>query len=204
MDAYELINKLIDSLNELISKDNINFRTTNLSNKLLETLKIIENCTSCEKDKINEYNFNYLHELINELKSEKVEQEKKVIINKLNEKLIYIDDELNRKVLCEGCKKKKIENLIIKCGNEEMAELLYQSKLNSDNIYYVRWIPFNEFKNIEYLAKGGFGEVQKAVWIGHGYYYRYVYKEREVVIKRLYNSRDKILDILKEVNKKKV
>ena len=41
MDAYELTNKLLDSLNELITKDDINFGTTNLSNELIETLKII-------------------------------------------------------------------------------------------------------------------------------------------------------------------
>ena len=100
----------------------------------------------------------------------------------------------------EGCKENKIEKLITKCGNEEMAKLLYESKLNSNYIQwrplnnhnYIQWIPFNEFQNIKYLAKGGFGEVHKAEWIGH-------YKEKEVVLKRLYNSRD----ILKEVNKKK-
>ena len=108
----------------------------------------------------------------------------------------------------EGCKENKIEKLITKCGNEEMAKLLYESKLNSNYIQwrplnnhnYIQWIPFNEFQNIKYLAKGGFGEVQKAEWIG-----RYTrYKETEVVLKRLYNSHDKISDILKEVNKKKV
>ena len=77
-----------------------------------------------------------------------------------------------------------------------MARLLYEIKFNSGT--GIRWIPFNEFQNIKYLAKGGFGEVQKAEWIG-GYD-----DEKEVVLKRLYNSRDKILDILKEVNKKKV
>jgi hypothetical protein len=37
-------------------------------------------------------------------------------------------------------RKKKLEKLINKCGNEEMAKLLYESKLNSDNI-----IIFNGF-----------------------------------------------------------
>jgi serine/threonine protein kinase len=87
-----------------------------------------------------------------------------------------------------------------------MARLLYESKLNLADIYHIRWIPFNEFQNIKYLAKGGFGEVQKAEWIGN--YYtdgnENKYAEIEVVLKRLYNSHDKILDILKEVNKKKV
>ena len=209
MDTYKLINKLFESLNKLIS---INVRTTKYSNELIETLKIIENCTSCKKVDIKENDFDEFHKLINKIKSEKkgiinklinkIKSEKGEenddIIDKLNGRLIEIDDKLNRNILCEGCKEKKVEKLITKCGNEEMAKLLYESKLNSDNIYYLRWIPFSEFGNIKYLAKGGFGEVQKAVWFG--YYYG---KEREVVLKTLYNSRDKILDILKEVNKKK-
>ena len=80
-----------------------------------------------------------------------------------------------------------------------MAKLLYQCKLNSVDIAYIRWIPFNEFQNIKYLAKGGFGEVQKAVWIGHYYYGSY--EDMNVVLKRIYNSSDNILDILKEVCK---
>ena len=77
-----------------------------------------------------------------------------------------------------------------------MARLLYQSKLNSKNIYHIRWIPFNEFGNIEYLDKGGFGEVSKAKWIEYE-----VYRE-DIVLKRIYNSSNNILDILKEVNRK--
>jgi hypothetical protein len=198
MDA---INNLFNSLNELIKGD-INVRTTNLSNELLETLKLIENCTSCKK-----YNIKYIkyidgfHKLINKIESEKEEQKKKETINKLNDVLIDIDKELNISVLCEGCKEKKIKKLIDKCGNEEMAKFLYQCKLNTYNTHYIRWIPFNEFGNIEYLAKGGFGEVSKAKWIGN--YNRYnEYKERDVVLKSIYNSGDNILDILKEVNKK--
>ena len=193
----EAINNLFNSLNRLINKDNISVRITNLSNESLETLKLIENCTSCKKYNIKEKYFNELHKLINEIESEKEEQKKKGIANGLNNELIKIDDELNRKVLCEGCKEKKIKKLINKCENEEMARLLYQSKLNSFNIFkgYIRWIPFNEFGNIEYLAKGGFGEVSKAKWIeSYGY--------RDVVLKRIYNSSNTILDILKEVNKK--
>ena len=193
---------LIKLLNELINKDDINVRITNLLNELLETSKLIENCISCEKYNIKETDFD---ELINKIELEKEEQEKKKIINKLDDKLIDIDDKLNKQVLCVGCKEKKIENLIDKCGNEEMARLIYQSKLNSDDSeYYIRWIPFNEFGNIEYLAKGGFGEVSKATWFGRYEYSYYEYKEIDVVLKRIYNSSNNILDILKEVNKNKV
>ena len=61
---------------------------------------------------------------------------------------------------------------------------------------------FDEFKNIEYLAKGGFGEVHKATWIKYDYdcdKHKEEYKERKVTLKRIYNSNDKIIDILKEV-----
>ena len=198
MDA---INKL---LNELINKSDVTVRITNLSNELLETLKIIENCTSCKKEGIKEIDFDKFHKLINEIKSEKDEQKKKEISYELDGALIDIDDLLNKKVLCERCKEKKKENLINKCGNEEMARFLYESKLNSYNINYIRWIPFNEFGNIEYLAKGGFGEVSKAKWIGSYYYYHEVnnkmYKESDVVLKRLHDSSsNNILDILKEI-----
>ena len=69
-----------------------------------------------------------------------------------------------------------------------MARFLYDCKLNNRRI---RWIPFNEFTNIEYLAKGGFGEVHKATWIDS--------YDHSVVLKRIYNSCNKITDILKEV-----
>ena len=121
------------------------------------------------------------------------------VINELNNKLNKINVRLNKKVLCKGCKEKKIEKLIDKYGNEEIARLLYyQCKLNASyyDSRYIRWIPFNEFKNIEYLAKGNFAEVHKATWINGHYGY-----DKNVVLKRIYNhsSDDKIVDILREV-----
>src|SRR2546430_17386749 len=55
----ELINKLFDSLNEIIKKG-YDLRTTNLSNELLETLKILENCASC-KGNIVKFNIDEFH-----------------------------------------------------------------------------------------------------------------------------------------------
>src|SRR5205809_148089 len=85
-----------------------------------------------------------------------------------------------------------------------MVMFLYDYKLNTkynnaydEYYYYIEWIPFNEFRNVRYLAKGDFGEVHKATWIN----YDYDGEEREVVLKRIYNSSDKISDILKEVKK---
>ena len=160
----ELINKLQNTLNKLINENDLSVKITNPSNELLETLKIIENCTSCKDEKIDG---NKLDKCLAELEKEEQIKKKEDTINGLNDGLNKIDFELNKKVLCEGCKEKKVKKLTDKYGNEEMARLLYyQCKLNAKYYYneYIQWIPFDEFKNIEYLAKGGFGEVHKTTW----------------------------------------
>ena len=87
---------------------------------------------------------------------------------------------------------------LTRCGNGELAKFIHQCKRYAPGCM-VKWIPFNEFKNIEYLAKGGFGEVHKATWINYYDIFEGRYKDEEVVLKRIYNSSDKIVDILKEV-----
>ena len=89
-----------------------------------------------------------------------------------------------------------LENLTNECGNKKMARFLHQCEVNVgyDDDYHIRWIPFhkNGFKNIKCLAKGDFGEVHKAFcWIYNEY--------KEVVLKRIYNSGNKISNVLKEV-----
>jgi len=221
----ELINRLFGILNEINNKKGyqMTVSTTYLSNELFETLKILENCSSCN---LGKYNLDKFHESVSKMENllanlekeeqgkdnianveivsvnseeEEEEEGKDDMTNALNNKLIDMNDELNIKVLCENCKRKKIEKLTDKYGNEEMARFLYDCKLNISS--RIEWIPFSEFRNIEYLAKGGFGEVHKAAWIDHDYNY-YDYEDLDVVLKGIYNSGNKILDILKEVKKK--
>ena len=52
MNTDELINKLQNTLNKLINENDLKVRTTELSNELLETIKILENCTGCKDKKI--------------------------------------------------------------------------------------------------------------------------------------------------------
>src|SRR5439155_21108483 len=116
-------------------------------------------------------NLNWIHQQINkiekrlaEFKKEEQGWKKHRIINELNDKLNKIDFKLNKKVLCEDCKREKISKLTDKYGNEGIARFLYyECKLNAYNYdsKYIRWIPFDEFKNIEYLSKDGFVEVDK-------------------------------------------
>ena len=51
------INKSHNILNELINRNDLSDKTTELSNELLETIKIIENCTGCKDKKIILMNF---------------------------------------------------------------------------------------------------------------------------------------------------
>ncbi|CAG8829410.1 23562_t:CDS:2, partial [Cetraspora pellucida] len=52
----------------------------------------------------------------------------------------------------------------------------------------LRWIPYEQLSNIEYLAHGGFGVVSKARW-----------KSSEVALKCLNNSKNLTADILQEI-----
>ena len=184
-----LIDKLHDILNELtINRDDLSVKTIKTIGTAIETLKIIEDCVNCKDKEVGRNSFDKFRKLINNI----VIGKKYYLVGNLFE----ISTRLNKEVLCEGCKRKEIRKLADKCGNEEIAKFLYECRLNAKNHNnYIQWIPFDEFKNIEYLAKGGFGEVHKALWVD-GYQY---YKDQEVVLERIHNSNDKIVDILKEV-----
>ena len=68
MNTDELINKLFDILNGLINRNNFLVKTTNLSNGLLETLKIMENCVTC-KDILEKNCFDGFYKSVNKIKS---------------------------------------------------------------------------------------------------------------------------------------
>ena len=185
-----LISKLHNTLNKLmINRNYLSIKSIKTIETTTETLKTIEDCANYKDKEVGRNEFGEFHKLMN-----------KIVIGKkynLVENLFKMNIRLNTEVLCKGCKRKEIRKLADKCGNEEIAKFLYECRLNREQYYddYTQWIPFNEFKNIEYLTKGGFGEVHKATWI-NGYC---GYGNREVVLERIHNSNDKTVDILKEV-----
>src|SRR5437016_12819070 len=123
MSIGELINKLQNTLNKLINENDLSVKITeSLLNELLETLKIIENCTSCKDEKIDGKD---LDKCLAELEKEEQEEEKEDIIGRLFDELDKIDFELNKWILCESCKEKKISKLTDKYGNEEIVRFLY-------------------------------------------------------------------------------
>ena len=177
-----LIDKLHNTLNEsTINRNYLSAKTIKTTIKTIETLKTIEGCANCKNMEVGRNDFDEFRKLINEIG-----------VHNLVENLFKMNVRLNKEVLCEGCKRKEIRKLADKFGNKEIAKFLYECGLNAKHHHnnYIRWIPFDEIKNIEYLAKNSFGEVHQATWID---------KDREVVLERIHNSNDKIVNILKEV-----
>src|SRR6266542_881652 len=142
------INKL------MIDRNDLSVKTIETIEITIETLKTIKYCANCKDKEVGRNGFDEFRNLI-------IKIEKKY---DLVENLFEINTRLNKEVLCESCKREEIRKLVDKCGNEEIAKFLYECRLNAKHHHdnYIRWIPFDEFKNIEYLAKGGFGEVHKA------------------------------------------
>src|SRR5437870_8221988 len=89
-----LINKLQNTLNELINRNDLDVKTTELSNELLETTKVIENCTSCKDIKIYGDDLDEIKNFLAELEKEQ-KREKWKIIDDLNYGLFEINIRLN-------------------------------------------------------------------------------------------------------------
>ena len=73
------------------------------------------------------------------------------------------------------------QKLAITCGSTEIANVLYEYN-------NVKWIPFDELKNIKYLADSNDGKTYKANW-----------DNKNVILKLLSNSQNTISRILNEV-----
>src|SRR5205085_5403557 len=115
-----------------MNRNDMSVKTIKLSNEILETLKILEDYTSCKNKKIDEIDIDEIENCLAELEEEEQGEKKESIINELNHELFKINIRLNKKILCESCKRKKIEKLSDECGNEEIATFLYYDhKLNT-------------------------------------------------------------------------
>ncbi|RHZ79771.1 hypothetical protein Glove_141g60 [Diversispora epigaea] len=69
---------------------------------------------------------------------------------------------------CKPCISKHFQNNFDKwtSGNDTIDKFIQNAQQNSDNDWEViEWIPYDRFKDIEEIAKGGFGTICKAKWI---------------------------------------
>ncbi|CAB5379097.1 unnamed protein product [Rhizophagus irregularis] len=65
-----------------------------------------------------------------------------------------IEFEINNKS-CMSCQ--------ISHENEKISDLIQEMKLSQTDIIF-EWIPYNQFKNVEEIGKGGFSTVYSAIW----------------------------------------
>ena len=110
---------------------------------------------------------------------------------------------------CQPCNAKRFKENFKNwtSGNKDIDELIQYSQLNAT--YYgncLEWIPFENFEDITYIAKGGFGKIYSADWpegyilnwdIGNQNWKRY--SNERVALKSLDNSSDISADFLNEV-----
>ena len=128
---------------------------------------------------------------------------------------------------CQNCTSKRFQRNFDKwtSGNKRIDKFIQEVQLKAKNHYEViEWIPHNKLRNIEYLARGGFSTVYKAIWsdgrivewdnreqnwkrdVRFLYSNENDYKEKEkqgiyVVLKSLNNSSNINDDFLNEVRK---
>jgi hypothetical protein len=130
--------------------------------------------------------------------------------NQKQVKSTYEEDE-NELDICEECNrinrycksryfKRNFKNWT--SNNKEIDKFIQDTQLSAHRDYeesdVLRWIPYNKFYNIEYIAKGGFGRVYRANWIDENL----VDKNKVIALKSLNNSKNITTEYMNEVKKK--
>ena len=78
-------------------------------------------------------------------------------------------------------------------GNEFIDKFVKETQIKASK-KKLKWIPYDRFKNIEYLDKGGFSIIYKAIWLDNN---------KAVVLKSINNfnnSSKNLNEFLNEVN----
>ena len=78
-------------------------------------------------------------------------------------------------------------------GNEFIDKFVKETQIKASK-KKLKWIPYDRFKNIEYLDKGGFSIIYKAIWLDNN---------KAVVLKSINNfnnSSENLNEFLNEVN----
>ncbi|UZO20932.1 uncharacterized protein OCT59_013341 [Rhizophagus irregularis] len=118
---------------------------------------------------------------------------------------------IDKLILNEELKERYKENGLCKECKQLRASYLWCQSKNHREV--LEWIEYDRFENIEYLTKGGFGTIYKAIW-KDGYIrswdfennkwtrsksYIKTYENFPVVLKCLHNSQDITSDFLREI-----
>lgn len=124
-----------------------------------------------------------------------------------NHKLCQICQELNTSEnWCQPCQEKVLNEDAKNLTGQEVIEKFIQqqqSKETNEN-RAPKWIPYEQFTNIEYLAEGGFSKIYKAFW-NEGNIEKFdgekweTASSTDIVLKVLTDSQNSVLDFLQEI-----
>ncbi|POG82960.1 kinase-like domain-containing protein [Rhizophagus irregularis DAOM 181602=DAOM 197198] len=151
-------------------------------------------------------------------------EEQSLLIDKL-----ILNEELKLRYkgngLCKDCKQPRASYYWCQCkfqqnfknwtsGNYKVDKFIQKTQLKAKDYNCVlEWIEYDRFENVEYLAKGGFGTIYKAIW-KDGWIYSWDFENNKwrrsknycrdyenfpVVLKCLHNSQDITSDFLGEI-----
>jgi len=56
------------------------------------------------------------------------------------------------------------DHLLYKSGNKVVDDFIKYTQINLDN-NMMEFVPYDQFKNIQFIAEGGFSKIYKATWI---------------------------------------
>ncbi|GBC41164.2 kinase-like domain-containing protein [Rhizophagus irregularis DAOM 181602=DAOM 197198] len=142
----------------------------------------------------------------------------------IDDKVVYMEDLEKRKQVygicgecnepgtgskwCQPCNAKRFKDNFKNWtgGNKDIDEFIQQSQLNA--VYYkkyLEWIPFENFKVITYITKGGFGKIYSAEWSEGCIYFwdienqKWIRHSRKVALKSLDNSSCISAEFLNEI-----
>ncbi|RHZ79204.1 hypothetical protein Glove_151g111 [Diversispora epigaea] len=68
---------------------------------------------------------------------------------------------------CKPCNSKHFQNDFNNwtSGNVKIDKFIRNTHLNANNLDLIEWIPYNRFKDVKQISKGGFGTIHHAYWI---------------------------------------
>ena len=111
---------------------------------------------------------------------------------------------------CQSCNAKHFQQNFQNwtSGNHDIDEFIQKTQLKArNNKEVIEWVEYDRFKNVEYLAKGGFGTTYRAIWkdgpIKCWYSKNNQWERRrkhDVALKCLHNSQDITAEFLREVS----
>ncbi|PKY51035.1 hypothetical protein RhiirA4_467841 [Rhizophagus irregularis] len=114
------------------------------------------------------------------------------------------------KYWCQSCNSKRFQQNFHNwtSGNDVIDKFIQNTQLSAKNHHQIlEWMPYNMFKNLKYIAEGGFGKVYRASW-NSGYILHWdtrchQWKRRKdgvfVALKSLKNSQYVTLEFINEI-----